>query len=139
MREVVHLHGLPLTIVSDRGPEFASTICGQICDRLGINRRMYTAFHPETDSQTERINAGMEQYLKTYVNHQQDDWVQWLLLPEFAADDGISEMTKCAPVFAVQGTNPRISLSGKPKKERDQRCLDTDQVQAMMPQIHYHL
>ena len=52
-REVVRLHGLPKSVVSDRGPQFVSTFWGQICSRLGIDRRMSTAFHPQTDGQTE--------------------------------------------------------------------------------------
>jgi transposase InsO family protein len=71
--EVVCLHGLPKTIVSDRGPQFASTFWGQICNRLGIDRQMSTAFQRQTDHQTERMNAGMDQYLRVFVNHQQDD------------------------------------------------------------------
>jgi len=49
LNKVVCLHGLPLTIVSDRGPEFASTLWRQLCSRLGIDWRMLAAFHPQTD------------------------------------------------------------------------------------------
>ena len=91
LREVVRLHGLPKTIVSDRGPQFASTFWGQIYSRLGIDLRMSMAFHPQMDSQTERMNTGMEQYIRVFVNHQQDCWVQWLPLAEFAANNGMSE------------------------------------------------
>ena len=139
LREVVRLHGLPRTIVSDRGPQFASVFWGQICNRLGVDRRMSTAFHPQTDGQTERMNAGMEQYLRVFVNYQQDDWVQWLPLAEFAANNGTSESTKCTPFFAVQGMDPRMSFAGEPTQERDQRRCEADQVQATMQQIHEHL
>lgn len=53
LREVVRLHGLPQTIVSDEGPQFASTFWWQICHRLGIDRLISTAFHPQTDGQTD--------------------------------------------------------------------------------------
>jgi transposase InsO family protein len=69
------LHGLPETIVSDRGPQFASRFWKHLCHALKIEPCLSTAFHPETDSQTERVNAIMEQYLRAYVNYQQDDWV----------------------------------------------------------------
>jgi hypothetical protein len=101
LREIVRLDGLPRTIVSDRGPQFASTFWGQVCSRLGIDRRMSTAFHPQTDGQTDLMNAGMEQYRCVFVNDQQDDWVLWLPLAEFAANNGISESTKCTPFFTV--------------------------------------
>ena len=74
----------------------------QLCSRLGIDRRMSTAFHLQTDGQTERMNASMEQYLRVFVNHQQDDWVKWLPLAEFAANDGRSETSKCTRCYAVQ-------------------------------------
>jgi hypothetical protein len=75
MKEVIRLHGLPKTIISDRGSQFAAVFWKQICDRLGIERRLSTAFHPETDGQTERANASMEQYLRVFTSYQQDDWV----------------------------------------------------------------
>jgi transposase InsO family protein len=71
--DVVCLHGLPKTIVSDRGPQFASTFWGQTCSRLGIDPQMSKAFHPQTDGQSEQMNAGIDQYLCVFVNHQQDD------------------------------------------------------------------
>ena len=69
IRWVFRLHGLPGTITSDRGPQFASHFWSQLCSRLGIARRLSTAFHPQTDGQTERFNAVMEQYLRSYVNY----------------------------------------------------------------------
>jgi hypothetical protein len=137
--EVVCLHGFPKTIVSDRGPQFASTVWQQICSRLWIDRRMSTAFHPQKHGQRERMNAGMEQYLRVFVNHQQDDWVQWLPLAEFTANNGVSESTKCTPFFAVQGVDPRMSFAGEPNQERDQRRSEANQVQALMQQVHEHL
>jgi len=67
LREVVRLHGLPLTNISDQGPQFASTFWQLVCSRLGIDRRMSTAFHPQTDGQTGQMNASMEQYLRGFV------------------------------------------------------------------------
>jgi hypothetical protein len=100
---------------------------------------MSTAYHPQTDGQTERMNAVMQQYLWVFVNHQQDDWVQWLPLAEFAANNGVSESIKCTPFFAVQGVDPQMSFAGEPTQGRDQRRCEADQVQAAMQQIHEHL
>jgi hypothetical protein len=85
------------------------------------------------------MNAEMEQYLRVFVNHQQDDWVQWLPLAEFAANNGVSESTKCTPFFAVQGVDPWMSFAGEPTQERDQRCLEADRFHATMQQVHEHL
>jgi len=109
--EVVCRHLLPLTIVRDRGPQLVSTCWQQVCSRLGIDRRMLTAFHPQTDRQTELINASMEQYLQVFLKDQQDDWVKWPLLAEFAANKRVSETTKCTPFYAVKGTDPQMSFA----------------------------
>jgi len=119
LREVVRLHGLPPTIVSDRGPQFASTFWQQMCSRLGIDPRMSTAVRPLTDGQTEVMNPNMEQYLLVFVNHQQDDWVKWLPLAEFAANNVVSETTQCTPCYAIQGRDPQMSFAGEPTKVRD--------------------
>jgi transposase InsO family protein len=70
IKKVFLLHGLPKTIVLDRGPQFASEFWRHICDRLGIERMLSTAFYTQTDGQTERVNAVMEQYLWNFVNYQ---------------------------------------------------------------------
>jgi len=139
MKEVVRLHGLPLSIVSDRGPQFASTFWEQVCSEFGIDWRMSTAFHPQTDGQTERMNASKEQYLWAFPNHQQDDWVRWLLLAEFAANNAVSETTKCIPFYVIRGTDPRMSFVGEPTQQPDQQCVSANKVQATMQQIHEHL
>ena len=54
-------YGLPLTIISDRGAQFAAEFWGTVCRKLKIDRRLSTAFHPETDDQTERVNGIKEQ------------------------------------------------------------------------------
>jgi len=92
--------GLPQTIISDRGPQFASEFWGTICRRLKIDRRLSTAFHPATDGQTEGVNGIMEQYLGSYVNYQQDDWCQWLPIAEFMGNNHVSETTGTSPIFA---------------------------------------
>ena len=65
------LHGLPESIVSDRGPQFAAEFTKELNKMLGIETRLLTAFHPQTDGQTERINQELEQYLRFFVDHQQ--------------------------------------------------------------------
>jgi len=93
---------------------------------------MLSAFHPQSYRLTERINASMDQYLLVFINHQQDDCLKSLLLAEFAANNGVSEITKCAPLYAVQGGDPQMMLAGKPMKEWEKWRLNADQVQATM-------
>ena len=77
-------HGLPTGIVSDRGPQFASQVMKDICKRLGIQPQLSTAYHPQTDGQTERINRDLQQYLHIFTSEKQDEWVNWLPLTQFS-------------------------------------------------------
>ena len=63
VKHVFKLHGLPNSIISDRGSQFVSDFWQALCKRLDIRTRLLTAFYPETDGQTEIANAIMEQYL----------------------------------------------------------------------------
>ena len=65
--------------------------------------------------------------------------MNWLPLAEFAANHRISETSKCTPLYAVEGMDPRMSFAGEPTKEPDQQRLDADQVQATIQQLHEHL
>jgi len=74
LKEIVRLHRLPHDIITDRGTLFTSDLWKETTGKLGIERRLSTAFHPQTDGQTERINAVLEQYIRAYSNYQQEDW-----------------------------------------------------------------
>ena len=63
------LHGLPKSIISDRGPQFAVGLMRELNQMLGIESKMSTAFHPQTDSQMERVNQELEQYLRMFIDH----------------------------------------------------------------------
>jgi transposase InsO family protein len=72
--EIFRRHGLPENFVSDRDPRFTSNFFSAICKHLGIKQAMSTAFHPQTDGQTERANRTLEEMLRHYVGPSQDDW-----------------------------------------------------------------
>ena len=63
------LHGLPESVISDRGPQFVAGLTRELNKMLGIETKLSMAYHPETDGQTERTNQELEQYLRMYVNH----------------------------------------------------------------------
>jgi len=63
------LHGLPDSIISDRGPQFVVGIMKELNCMLGIETKLSTAFHLQTDSQTERMNQELEQYLQMFIDH----------------------------------------------------------------------
>jgi len=112
MKEIVWLHGLPHDIITDRGTLFTSDLWKENTGILGIERRLSTAFHQQTDGQTERPNAILEQYLRAYINYQQDDWCGYLPLAEFAYNNGYQETIKNTPFFANYGINPKYEIIG---------------------------
>jgi len=112
MKEIVRLHGLPHDIITDRGTLFTSDLWKETTGKLGIERKLRTAFHPQTDGQTERTNAILEQYLPAYINYQQDDWCRYLPLAEFAYNNGYLETMKNTPLFAKYGINPEYEMIG---------------------------
>jgi len=63
------LHGLPDSIISDRGPQFAAEVMKELNRILGIETKLSTVFHPQTDGQTERMNQELEQYLRMFIDH----------------------------------------------------------------------
>jgi len=69
------LHGLPESIISDRKPQFMAELMRELNQMLGIESKMSTAFHPQTDGQTERVNQELEQYLRMFIDHQQEQWL----------------------------------------------------------------
>ena len=110
MQHIVRLHGIPRDIITDRGSLFTSELCKQITEKLGIERRLSTAFHPQTDSQTKRTNAILEQYLRAYVNYQQDNCNKLLPLAEFAYNNGYQETIKTTSFYANYGRYPEHQL-----------------------------
>ena len=100
-------HGMPENWVTDRGSLFTSHFWETFCAHLSILCRYSSAFHPQTDGQTERQNQTLEQYLRTFVNYQQDDWAQWLIVAAFAYNNSVHTTTGVSPFFAAYGRHPR--------------------------------
>lgn len=138
VKYVWKLHGLPTTIVSDRGPQFVSEFWKHLTKRLQISATLSTAYHPETDGQTERMNAFLEQYLRLYVAYLQDDWADWLPLAEFAANDTVSETTTVTPFFANYGFNPRLGFEPVQPADRP-AARDAEKFAARMQEINDYL
>ena len=75
--------GIPEKVIHDRGVEFVSKFMKEFAKMVGLEQGPSTAYHPQTDGQTERINAEVEKYLRAWVNVKQDDWAEWLAIAEF--------------------------------------------------------
>ena len=120
---VWRLHGLPESIISDRGPQFTAGLMRELNEMLGIKTKLSTAFHPQTGRQTERMNQELEQYLRMFIDHCQDHWPEWLGMAEFAYNNKVHAGTKVSPFEANSGQNLRMGfeLRKKGKFERAER------------------
>jgi len=97
------LHGLPDSIISDRGPQFVVGIMKELNQMLEINTKLLTTFHPQTDGQPERMNQELEQYLRMFIDHRQEQWPEWLGMAEFAYNNKVHTGTKVSPFQANHG------------------------------------
>lgn len=104
-------HGLPESLVSDRDPRFTSDFWRTLFKLLGTSLDMSTAFHPQSDGQTERINRQVEQVLRHYVNERHTNWNEYLSVVEFVINNSVSETTGYTPFALDGGIEPRTPLS----------------------------
>ena len=86
-RRVFCPHGLPFSIVSDRGSAFVSRFWRRYCERYRTKLKLSSAHHPETDGQTEIANKIVKNYFRSFINYAQDDWVDWIPDAEFAVNN----------------------------------------------------
>ncbi len=114
---IVRLHGLPDDIVSDRGPQFVSKFWHRLLTLLNIKRNLSSAFHPQSDGQTERVNQVLEQYLRCFIDDQQLEWVNLLPQAEFAYNNTVHASTGVSPFYANTYRHPRFQLATLPEKE----------------------
>ena len=102
--------GLFKRIISDRGKEFVSSFMKELFTMLKVEMNPSTAYHPQTDGQTERVNAEIEVYLRQWVNEKQNDWAEWLAIAEFALNNRASSATGESPFFLNHGRHPRMNV-----------------------------
>jgi len=82
---------------------------------LGIKSKLSTAFHPQTDGQTERVNQELEQYLRMFIDHRQEQWPEWLGTAEFAYNNKVHSSTRTSPFKANYGQDPRMGFEVRKK------------------------
>ena len=107
---VVHHDGVPRLIMTDQSLLFTSKFWFSLCYFLGIKRKLFITFYPQTDSQTERQNSTMEAYLRAFVNEEQDDWARLLLIVEFVYNNAKNASTGHTPFELCFGYYLKISV-----------------------------
>ena len=104
---IFRLHGMPDEIVSDRDPRFTSRFWRAVFGLLGTRLAMSTAYHPQTDGQTERVNRVLEDVLRSYATSF-TEWSDFLPLAEFALNNSVHASTTLTPFFVCHGQHPKL-------------------------------
>ncbi|KAK8934297.1 hypothetical protein KSP39_PZI014692 [Platanthera zijinensis] len=113
-REIVRIHGLPRSIISDRDPVFISNFWRVLFRLQGTTLRMSTAHHPQTDGQTEVLNRGVETYLRCFVMDEPRTWTRWLHWAEYCYNTSFHTASKLTPFEVVYGRPPPTLSSYEP-------------------------
>ena len=110
VRDIVRLHGIPVSIVSDRDPRFTSHFWGGLQSALGTKVRLSTSYHPQTDGQTERTIQTLEDMLRACVLEFDASWQDSLALVEFSYNNSYQTSIQMAPFEALYGRRCRSPL-----------------------------
>ena len=105
-RALLFVHGLSKTTICDRDPRFTSAFFQEVFATLGTSIKMSAANYPQTDGQTERMNRIVEDTLRSFINHRQDNWDQLLPLCVFAINNSSQASTEHTPFFLNCGQHP---------------------------------
>jgi transposase InsO family protein len=104
--DIVRLHGLPDSIVSDRNPVFTGHVWHDLFKLSGVTLKMSTAFHPQTDGQSESVNKTISTYLRCITGDRPRSWLDWLPWDEFCYNSSYHSALKATPFKVVYGCDP---------------------------------
>ncbi|GLJ52905.1 hypothetical protein SUGI_1127050 [Cryptomeria japonica] len=106
-KEVIRIHGLPISIVSDRDAKFIGHFLKTLWQRLGTNLSFSSAYHPQTDGQIEVVNRTLGNLLICLTKEYGQAWDQIIHQVEFAYNDIVNRLTGKSPFEVVYGLHPR--------------------------------
>ena len=99
--------GLHSKVISDRGPQFALTFTRELARLLQYNVALSTAYHPQTDRETERVNQELETYLRLFASNKPEEWSRILPMAEFAHNSATHSVTQRTPFSLMMGYEPQ--------------------------------
>ncbi|CEL52823.1 hypothetical protein RSOLAG1IB_11168 [Rhizoctonia solani AG-1 IB] len=111
LQHVWSLFGMPEKTISDRGTVFNNKFLKALYQRLGIDPHFSSAYYPQSNGQTERLNPTLEHFLCAYASVNQNDWVKWLPMAQFAYNNAVHSSTGKSPFKALYGWEPMLTPS----------------------------
>lgn len=115
---IVRLHGFPCSIVSDHDTMFMSTFWTELFTLAGVKLKMSSAFHPQTDGQSEVVNRIITMYLRCLAGDRPRSWLQWLSWAKFCYNTSFQTAIRCSPFEVVYGRPPRAVVPLQPGTAR---------------------
>jgi hypothetical protein len=149
--DIVRLHGVPQSMVSDRDPVFTSTFLRELMRLMGTKLHMSSAFHPQSDGQTEAANRVIVMYLRCFTGDRPRQWLRWLLWVEYVYNTAYQSSLRETPFRVVYGRDPptirfyepgetRVAVVARDMEEREAFLTDVryrlEQAQAVQ-KLHY--
>jgi hypothetical protein len=135
-REIVRLHGVPRSIVSDRDVKFLSYFWKVLWGKLGTKLLFSTTCHPQTDGQTEVVNRTLSTLLRTIIQKNLKNWKDCLPFIEFAYNRSVHSTTDFSPFEIVYGFNPLTPLDLLPLPVDEKASLDGQKKAEMVKKLH---
>jgi transposase InsO family protein len=135
-REIIHLHGVPNTIVSDRDAKFLSHFWRTLWAQLGTKLLFSTTCHPQTDGQTEVVNQTLSTMLRAVLKKNIKLWEECLPHVEFASNRSMHSTTKMCPFEIVYGLIPRAPIDLMPLPASEKLNFDAKQRAELMLKLH---
>nr|ADB85304.1 putative retrotransposon protein [Phyllostachys edulis] len=140
MDNILKLHGMPITIVTDRDRIFTSHLFQEIFKMLKVTLRLSTAYHPQTDRQTERVNQCLEAYLRSMTFQEPREWMNWLTLAEWWYNTTYHTSLKVTPFQALYGyPPPQVGELSIPCNVSEEARITVEQKEQMLEQLKSNL
>ena len=131
IRRIISKHGVPVRVISDRGPQFTAGLWKNILASFGSNIALASTHHPQSDRQTERSIRTLIQLLRAFTHQNEDQWEELLPLLQFALNDAHCEATGSTPFRILYGRDPRFPLdfaAGENRTETDSAGSETSEL-----------
>jgi transposase InsO family protein len=138
--DIVRLHGVPQSIVSDHDPMFTSTFWRELMRLLGTKLHMTSAFHPQSDGQTEAANRVIVMYLHCFTGDHPRQWLRWLPWAEYTYNTAYQTSLRDTPFRVVYGRDPPSIRSYEPGETRVAAVAQAmEACEAFLADVRYRL